>query len=276
MSAVRDRCVVVDGIRTHYLEAGEGPVVVLLHAGGFGENAELSWRLNIEALAKEHRVVAPDWLGFGKTDKVRDFVRGNARMLEHMARVFEVLAIAAADVCGLSMGGTFLVRDQAQDRPMLPVRRMVLVSGGGFSPDNEARQILQSYDGTFEAMRLQLRQVFLDPKWADDDANVERYHQASLEPGAWEFAASARFRAPFAPTRSDFGNIDDTPYEKVAIPTFITAGADDKLREPGWADAVHQRIAGSRLRVFERCGHCPNVEHAEEWNAEVLDFLRSA
>ena len=115
---IHSRFVMVDSFRTHYLEAGDGPTVVLLHAGGFGENAELSWGSNIATLAAHHRVIAPDWLGFGKTDKVRDFVRGNARMLEHMARFFEVLAIAAADIMGLSMGGTFLLRDQASDRPL--------------------------------------------------------------------------------------------------------------------------------------------------------------
>ena len=270
---IHSRFVMVDSFRTHYLEAGDGPTVVLLHAGGFGENAELSWGSNIATLAAHHRVIAPDWLGFGKTDKVRDFVRGNARMLEHMARFFEVLAIAAADIMGLSMGGTFLLRDQASDRPLLPARRIVLASGGGFSPDNEARRILQSYDGTFESMRLQLRQVFHDRGFADDDDTVKRYFEASLEPGAWEFAASARFRAPFAAERTDFGNEDATPYERITVPALLTAGAQDKLREPGYAEAIAARMVAGEAVVFDPCGHCPNVERSEEWNRVVLDFL---
>lgn len=273
MTDVRSRFVVVDGIRTHYLEAGEGPTVVLLHAGGFGENAERSWRFNIGPLADRYRVVAPDWLGFGQTDKLRDFVDGNGRMVRHMARFFEVMDITEADVMGLSMGGTFLVRIASSERPVLPIRRMVLVSGGGFSPDNEARQVLQSYDGTMEGMRRQVRVVFHDPKWADDDDNVKGYYEASLEPGAWEFAASARFRSPVAPPRSDFGNVDTTPYENVRVPTLLTAGAQDQLREPGYADELHRRVPGSEVILFDRCGHCPNVEHADAWNEAVLDFL---
>lgn len=270
---VRRRFVEVDGIRTHYLEAGEGPVIVLLHAGGFGENATLSWRHNIGALAEANRVVAPDWLGFGQTDKLRDFNDGNGRMVRHLARFFQVLCIEEADVMGLSMGGTFLVRIAAAPAPVLPLRTIVLVSGGGFSPANEHRATLQDYDMTFEGMRAQLRVVFADPALADDDDLVREYHEASLEPGAWEFAASARFRSPQAPERSDFGNADPTPYEDVGVPTLLTAGAQDVLRVPGYAEEIAARIPVAEAVVFEDCGHCPNVEHPERWNALALDFL---
>jgi len=66
---VRSRFVVVDGIRTHYLEAGDGFPVALLHSGEYGASAELSWEHNIGALAGHFRVVAPDWLGFGQAER---------------------------------------------------------------------------------------------------------------------------------------------------------------------------------------------------------------
>lgn len=267
------RFVRVDGIRTHFLDVGDGPTIVLLHAGGFGENSWLSWRHNIAALATSNRVIAPDWVGFGKTDKIRDFVAGNAAMLTHMARFFDVMDITSADVIGLSMGGTFLIKDAASPRPLLPARTIVTVSGGGFSPLNDARETLQNYDGTFEGMRRQLEVVFHDRRFSDDDATVAEYHEASLEPGAWEFAASARLRSPNAPERSDFGQTDTTPYDTIAVPTLLTAGAQDPLREPGYADAMHRQISGSEVKVFDPCGHCANVEYADEWNALVLDFL---
>ena len=46
MTAVHSRYVMVDGIRTHYLEGGDGPAVVLLNSGEFGGCAELSWEFN--------------------------------------------------------------------------------------------------------------------------------------------------------------------------------------------------------------------------------------
>ena len=271
MSHARSRFVNVNDIRTHFWEAGDGEPLVLLHAGGYGENAERSWNRNIDELAQTRRVIAPDWLGFGKTEKVRDFSRGNARMLSHMNKFLEVLAIDSADFIGLSMGGTFLVKDAATTRA-LPVQRMVLVSGGGFSPVNEARTILQEYDGTMEMMRSQLRQVIHAPLWEDDEF-VRPYWEASHEPGQWEFVSAPRLRAPFAPTRGDFGNVDDTPYEHVTVPTLLTAGAQDKLREPGYANAIGKRIPDCTVVVYDPCGHCPNVERAEEWNSTVTEWL---
>lgn len=57
------------------------------------------------------------------------------------------------------------------------------------------------------------------------------------------------------------------------MPTLLIAGANDPLREPGYANRLHERIAGSELRVYERCGHMPNLEHAERFNDDVLAFL---
>lgn len=272
MEKTRSRDVFIDGIRTHYWEAGDGPTLVLLHAGGFGENAERSWHRNISTLATRYRVIAPDWIGFGGTEKIRDFSRGNTRLVDHLVRFLDLMAINDADFAGLSMGGTLLMKAVAEETHRLPVRRLVLVSCGGFSPLNDARRILQEYDGTIEAMREQLRQVIHAPMWESDEF-VRPYWEASLERGQWEFISAARLRAPFAPLRGDFGNLDDTPYERIGIPTLLTAGAQDRLREPGYADEVGRRIPRCDVIVYDPCGHCPNVERAEEWNADVLSWL---
>src|SRR4051812_44323753 len=57
---------IVYGMKIHYLEAGSGPVVVLLHGlGGSSQN----WAFNTDVLAQKFRVVVPDQLGFGRSDK---------------------------------------------------------------------------------------------------------------------------------------------------------------------------------------------------------------
>jgi len=97
---VRSRYLDVGGIRTHYLDAGDGPPVVLLHSGEFGGSAELCWEFNIGPLARDFRVIAPDWLGFGGTDKLRDFVAGSDRMIRHMSAFLAAMAIDRADFAG--------------------------------------------------------------------------------------------------------------------------------------------------------------------------------
>jgi 2-hydroxymuconate-semialdehyde hydrolase len=269
---VYSRYVNVGGIRTHYLDAGDGPAIVLLHSGEFGGCAEICWEFNIRELARDHRVVAPDWLGFGRTDKIRDFVSGSDRMVRHMAAFVETMAIDEADFVGVSMGATTLLREASSARCRLPIRRMVTASGGGLVPNNPQRQKLLTYDGTAEAMRTIVAANFTDPKWAADDSYIQRRTEASNQPGAWEAVASARFKSPLLPEREQFGQPDTIHYENIPFPTLAIAGGEDKLRDRGYQEAL-RRIPQSTVVVLEGAGHLLNIERASEFNTLVLDFL---
>jgi len=95
--AARGRYVIGNGVKPTVAELTEaaavaavpaprpGPAWVLLHSGEFGGSAELCWEFNIGPLAGDVRVIAPDRLGFGGTDKLRDFVSGSDRMIRSAA-----------------------------------------------------------------------------------------------------------------------------------------------------------------------------------------------
>lgn len=263
----------VGGIRTHYLEAGEGPTLVLLHSGEFGGSAEITWEYNIPAFAEHFRVIAPDWLGFGQTDKLYDFVSGGERRMRHLLALLESLGIDDAHFAGCSMGGSALVREAASASCRLPIRRMVLVSGGGFVPDNEWRRRLLDYDGTADGMRQILRANFHGEGWVQDTAYLQRRVDASLEPGAWEVANAPRLKAPNVPPRSSFGQPDTNVYENVGVPTLICAGAHDKLREPGYHQEMLARIPDARAWVAPDAGHLLNIEQADAFNRVAVTFL---
>jgi pimeloyl-ACP methyl ester carboxylesterase len=270
---MKSRFVDVDGVRTHYLEQGDGPILVLLHGGEFGGCAELSWEFNISALAKRFRVIAPDLLGYGETDKIRDFGSQGARILRHITRFLQVMAVDKADFIGNSVSGRFLCRIASSAPIAWPIRRMISVSGGGFEPDNDERRVLQNYDATPESMRAILRILFHDPSWAQDDAYVERRHRLSLIPGAWEVAAASRFKSPVAPERPLFGRPDRTQYEKISVPTLFCGGDRDPLLVDRFWLEVSKRTPGSEYAVFENCGHCPNIEQSSRFNEIALRFL---
>jgi len=276
MMQIAHRQIEVRGIGTHYLEAGEGPTLVLLHSGEFGGSAELSWERVLPALAERHRVIAPDWLGYGGTDKVHDFARGGARRISHMTEFLDAVGIDDAAFMGNSMGATLLGQVAAAHEPIWPINALVLISGGGFVPNNPERQVLLDYDGTPKAMRAIMEIVFHDAPWALADDYVQRRVDASLAPGAWEAVAAPRLKAPVVPPRSDFGKPDETPYELIAVPTLVIGGADDRLRLPGYAQELGARIPDARVEVYERCGHVPNLEHPERVVADVLAFLERA
>jgi pimeloyl-ACP methyl ester carboxylesterase len=262
----------VDGVRTHYLEAGSGAgaPLVLLHGGAWGECAATAWPAVIDVLASGRHVIAPDWLGFGETDKIVDFADRAGRMISHLGRLLDLLGVGRADVAGLSMGGSHLLRDQASDEPVLQVRRMILVSAGGPPVSGQALAALMDFDGTAESMRNQIRLAFADPAWAlREDVVASRLAAARL-PGAYEVFGSLRLRAPGA-LPPPLG--DPVRYDRIRVPVLVTAGSADRLKPTGFAREVASRLPDARLVMFEGCGHCPQLEAADAWNDAAAAFL---
>ncbi|MBV9228981.1 MAG: alpha/beta hydrolase [Chloroflexi bacterium] len=114
----------VDGLRIHCLTAGEsGPALVLLHGGGT-DSASLSWGEVLGPLSAHHRVFAPDWPGFGQSDKpaisyTTDYY------VHYLQHLLTALGLARVVLIGLSMGGgialNFTLNDPAR------VEKLVLV-----------------------------------------------------------------------------------------------------------------------------------------------------
>jgi pimeloyl-ACP methyl ester carboxylesterase len=63
------KSILAAGVKTNYLEAGEGEPVILIHGSGPGVTAYANWRLTIPQLAQKYRVLAPDIAGFGYTER---------------------------------------------------------------------------------------------------------------------------------------------------------------------------------------------------------------
>jgi 2-hydroxymuconate-semialdehyde hydrolase len=273
-SQIHRRTIAVDGLTTSFLEAGSGPDLVLLHGGEFGASAELGWERNIAALAEHHHVLAPDQLGYGQTAKVIDFNNGRRMRIRHVARLCEFLGVESADFVGNSMGAVNLIVDACSEVPLLPVRRMVLMCGGGEILRNRHSNALFEYDATFEAMRLIVEALFHNPSFPADEAYVRRRYESSVAPGAWEAIAAARFRRPgpepsAMPTR-------DPPYARISAPTLLIEGGNDKLKPAGWAAEIAAQIQDGQSRVIDNAGHSPQIEQPEVVNELLLRFLSAS
>jgi 2-hydroxymuconate-semialdehyde hydrolase len=271
--AVQRKTIDVDGLVTSYLEAGQGDPVVLLHGGEYGVTAELSWEHNIAALAAQHRVLAPDMLGFGQTAKVIDFNDGRGLRIRHIARFCGELGVTSAHFVGNSMGAINLLVDATSASPRLPVRSMVAICGGGDIQRNVHVDALYNYDATMPAMRRIVEALFHHTSFPADDEYVQRRYESSIAPGAWESLAAARFRRPGLdplPTPSSA-----RPYERISVPTLVVEGGCDKLLPTGWAAQIAEQIPGARSVVIDRAGHCPQIEQSDVVNELLLTFLAS-
>lgn len=94
-----------DGVKIHYVVAGKGEAVVLIH--GFGGNARNNWQLpgTFDLLAKDHLVVALDCRGHGESDKPEGQESYGEKMVEDVVRLMDHLKVEKAHVVGYSMGG---------------------------------------------------------------------------------------------------------------------------------------------------------------------------
>src|ERR1700756_1619067 len=152
-SGMQRKELVVDGLITSYLDAGDGDAVILLHGGEFGVSAEIGWERTIPALAERYRVLAPDMLGFGESAKVIDFNDGRGMRIRHIARFCAELGVAEAHFVGNSMGAINLLVDTTSDAPRLPVRSLTAICGGGEIQRSEHSAALYDYDATLDGMR---------------------------------------------------------------------------------------------------------------------------
>lgn len=261
----------VDGLTTSYLEAGDGDPVVLLHGGEFGAGAELGWERNLDALSARYRVLAPDQLGFGQSAKVIDFVDGRGMRIRHVARFCELLGVDSAHFVGNSMGAINLLTDATSETPLLPVRSLVIICGGGQIQQNRHFEALQNYDATLPAMRRIVEALFFDPGYPDDYDYVRRRYESSTAPGAWEAIAAARFRRPGATPSATPSSA--RAYERIGVPTLVVEGGGDKLLPAGWAAEIAKQVDGARSVVVDKAGHCPQIEQASVVNQMLLDFL---
>ena len=268
---VAHKTTTVDGLSTGYLEAGAGDPVVLLHGGEFGASAELGWERTIGALAEHFRVIAPDQLGYGGTAKVLDFVDGRGMRIRHVAALLAQLGVESAFFVGNSMGAINLFVDTTSESPVLPVRAMATICGGGDIQANEHTAALYDYDATPEAMRHIVTALFADPAYAADDAYVQRRQESATLPGAWEAIAAARFRRPGSPSPAAVSSA--RRYDRIGVPTLVVEGGADKLLPAGWADELAGQIAGGRSVVVENAGHCPQIERADVVNRLLIEFF---
>ena len=195
---IQRRTAVVDGLVTGYLEAGNGDPVILLHGGEFGASAEIGWERTIPALAVRYRVLAPDMLGFGQSAKVIDFNDGRGMRIRHIARFCDELGIDSAHFVGNSMGAINLLVDATSDSPVLPMRTLVAICGGGEIQRNQHMEALYEYDATLPAMRRIVEALFHDPSYPSDDdyvaASLRIQHDARClgDPRRGPFPAARR------------------------------------------------------------------------------------
>jgi len=254
--------IVVFGQKIHYAEAGSGPTVILLHGLGGSWRA---WQQNIAPLAEKFHVIAPDQIGFGKSDKplVNYRIRTYVDFLDQFCKQ---LNIDRATLVGNSMGGwiAVLFTTTFPDR----VDKLVLEDAAGYPPPNtvDPRTFYGLNPTTRAGMKALVAKVFYS-KLFQTDAAIDAAIANRLAAGDGYTINSI--------TESIIRGEDflDDQVKTIKRPTLIVWGREDGLTPLTDGERFKQEIAGSKLVVIDECGHVPNLEKAAEFNAALMKFL---
>jgi pimeloyl-ACP methyl ester carboxylesterase len=261
---IRRRTVIVHGRTINYVEAGSGPVVLLVH--GMAGNAE-NWRAVVEPLARAHTVIAPDLPGHGESEPGGgDYSLGS--LATGLRDLLVVLGHDRATLVGHSLGGGIAMQFTYQFPEL--VERLVLVSSGGLGPEVSMVLRAAALPGADlfisatagpgarvgSALNRGLGAIGLRP--SADVAEVARGY-ASLSDAGRRGAFLATLRSVVG-TGGQRLAADDRLYLAQSLPILIVWGSRDPIIPASHGEDAHASLAGSRLEIFEGVGHLPQLE----------------
>src|SRR5882757_2200393 len=140
------------GLATIYHDEGTGSPIVLLHGSGPGVSAWANWRLTIPALAKRHRVLAPDVMGFGFTERPPSNRYDMDAWLKHLIGFLDALGLDRVGLVGNSFGSALALHLAA--RWPERVTRLVLMGAVGVPFEmTEGLEKAWGYEPSIEAMK---------------------------------------------------------------------------------------------------------------------------
>ncbi|GEP39421.1 hypothetical protein NPS01_30840 [Nocardioides psychrotolerans] len=261
----------VDGILTNYHDLGSGEPVVLIHGSGPGVSAWANWRLTLPALAESFRVIAPDVLGFGYTERPPGARYDLSTWTDHLVGFLDALGLDRVSLVGNSFGGA-LALSLATRHPER-VERLVLMGSVGVSfPITAGLDKVWGFEPSLANMRALLDVFAHDHTLVNDDVARLRL-AAATRPGVQE-AYAAMFPAP-QQARVDAMALDEDLVRSIGHPTLLVHGREDRVIPLTTSLRLHELIDDSRLHVFDRCGHWVQIEHATAFNRLLADFLGS-
>lgn len=273
------RFVRAGGYKTHYIEAGDGEVVLLVHGAGPGASGEFAWGRAVAALGRYGRAIALDLVGFGLSEKPADVLYSHQLFVRHVAAFLDVLCVERVSVVGNSVGA-YVAAKYALDYPER-VKKLLLVSSGTIAMAmgvemgmTEGFRQLVEYDGTREGMRRFLAGILHHPERLSEEQVEERYRQACL-PGAWEAQRAFLWYVREGrkdPSQAQLFEIRER-LPRLRVPMLFVWGRHDVFAPPGLAERLQQLLPQARFVVFEDSGHQVQNDEPERFHQVAIEFL---
>ncbi|HRH41732.1 MAG TPA: alpha/beta hydrolase [Pyrinomonadaceae bacterium] len=262
--APQEKFATVFGAKIRYLEAGDStkPTVVLLH--GLGGNGD-GWAGNIPALSTNYHVIAPDQIGFGKSDK--PFIKYRiGTYVDFLDKMLSDLKIEKTTLIGNSMGGWIaaLYTVKYPNR----VNKLILVDSAGLTPKVlDYSKVYQLNSATREEVKNNLKIALYNQTFAENPALIDQFFMQRVTSGDG-YTINAIIES--IKRNEDFM---DSRLSEIKKPTLIIWGKQDGLTLLDEGERYNKGITGSEFFVIDKCGHVPQIEQPLEFTKKVLEFL---
>ncbi len=252
-----EKTAVVYGQNIRYIEAGQGPAVILLH--GLGSVKEI-WSANIGALSAKYHVYAPDQIGFGHSDKPLLEYK-IVTFVDFLQAFMQSQNISKATLVGNSLGGWIAIDFAAQHPEM--VDKLVLVDSAGL-PWGKAPAV-DLNPASLADMRTLLDSIFYGKKMVTEQFVLQAFTNHVRNNDAYTIQ---RTLAGFAQNQFEDGKLSS-----IHAPTLVVWGREDELILVSSGEKLREGIPQAKLVIFEQCGHIPQLEKPAEFNQALIDFL---
>ena len=241
---------------------GSGDPLLMVH--GLGMSSTL-WGAQIAALAPRYRMIAPDLRGFGQSD--RPGAPGSyalSRFVDDIAGLADALGVRRVHCLGTSMAGC-IVQALAVARPDL-CRSLILCNTSQRIriPEDVLASRLRALDSMPMAEYGQL--VASQAVGADAPADLQSWVAEQI--GLNDRRTYAEVLTAGLATFDTSDMLD-----RIAVPTLVIVGAEDRVIPPQQGQELAARIVGARLETIPGTGHLSYAERPEVFNRLVLDFL---
>jgi len=259
-----DKFVTVYGVKIHYVEAGSGSPVILIH--GLADDATI-WNSVIAPFSARFRVIALDQIGFGRSDKPLLNYRVST-FVDFLDGFMSELKIERASIIGNSLG-SWVAAACALEHPER-IERLVLSDAAGYAAlakTMDPHALIALRLASREDIRYLGALTFHDKRFYQD---IDVIFKQRVTAG--DSYTVGRFLDSMI--RGD--DVLDNRLRMINRPTLLIWGRDDKLIPLSFGERFHREIAHSRLRVIDNCGHLPQFECSGEFATAVMQFFGDA
>ncbi len=258
----------------HYHEAGAGQPLILLHGSGAGASGWSNFSGNIEALAEHFHVYAVDMPGWGASDPCP------IERLDHPAALrqfMDALGIERAALVGNSMGGMTTLRMATESPERVthavtmgsPAMKAPLLFSAGDGPSEGLKILTEGYrNPTPETIKRLVEIMCFDKAFATDELCAKRAEAAAARPEHLRNFLDGLPKGGPVPVTAPLADLNAS-----AVPFLLIHGRDDRVVHYEHSLVLLANIPNSRLVLLNQCGHWAMIEHADEFNRLVIDFV---